>query len=176
MMNEHDQLAFMRLWTAAQPAVANYVHAVLRDRTVAEDVLQETSMVLFRRFVEYDANLPFVAWALGVAKNQILGLHRDQARSRVIFNEELLARFTATWADLSPRMSDRGLALQDCLERLPAHARRLVRMRYFDDLPSEQIAQQHGGTGAAVRVALQRIRQQLRECVEQQFRIQGEAP
>ena len=52
----------------------------------------------------------------------------------------------------------------------------MVRLRYYDELTAEEIARQIGGTGAAVRVTLQRIRQQLRECVERQLRAEGEAP
>lgn len=174
MPNEEQQLRFMRLWTAAQPAVANYVHALVRDRAVADDVLQETSVVLFRRFAEYDDDRPFVAWALGIAKFRILGMLRDQARSRVLFDGELLERFTQSWSDLAPRLSDRSGALEECLERLAARARRLVRLRYFDEQTSEEIARRVGGTAAAVRVALQRIREQLRECVERRLQAGGE--
>lgn len=96
MLNEHDQMKFMQLWTAAQPAVASYVHALVRNRAVADDVLQEISLLLFRRFEEYDeATGPFVAWGLGIARFQVLSWQRDQARSRVAFDEELLARFTS---------------------------------------------------------------------------------
>jgi RNA polymerase sigma-70 factor (ECF subfamily) len=176
MMNEYDQVRFMRLWTAAQPAVSSYVHALVWDAAAAEDIVQEVSIALFRRFAEYDETRPFVAWALGVAKFQVLGLVRDSARNRVIFDDELLARFTDVWAERAPPLSDRGLALQECLERLSARARKLVRMRYFDELTSEQIARQLGGNGAAMRVALQRIRRQLKECVERKLRLAGDSP
>jgi DNA-directed RNA polymerase specialized sigma24 family protein len=58
MLNQQDQESFMRLWTSVQPAVANYVHALVRDHGVAEDVLQETALVLFRKFPEYDGARP----------------------------------------------------------------------------------------------------------------------
>ncbi len=143
---------------------------------MADEVLQETSLVLFRRFDESDEQRPFVAWALGVARSQVLSLHRDAARSRVAFDTELLVRFTETWGELAPGASDRSLFLQDCIQRLAARARQMVRLRYYDELTAEEIARQIGGTGAAVRVALQRIRQQLRECVERQLRAEGESP
>ena len=143
---------------------------------MADEVLQETSLVLFRRFDEYDEQRPFVAWALGVARFQVLSLNRDAARSRVAFDTELLVRFTETWGELPPGASDRSLFLQDCIQRLAARARQMVRLRYYDELTAEEIARQIGGTGAAVRVALQRIRQQLRECVERQLRAEGESP
>jgi len=143
---------------------------------MADEVLQETSLVLFRRVDEYDEQRPFVAWALGVARFQVLSLNRDAARSRVAFDTELLVRFTETWGELAPGASDRSLFLQDCIQRLAARARQMVRLRYYDELTAEEIARQIGGTGAAVRVALQRIRQQLRECVERQLRAEGESP
>ena len=77
---------------------------------------------------------------------------------------------------MAPEVFDRSLFLQDCIQRLAARARQMVRLRYYDELTAEEIAQQVGGTGAAVRVALQRIRQQLRECVERQLRAEGETP
>ena len=173
MLDEHEQLRFMRLWTAAQPAVTGYIRALVRDRSLADEVLQETSLVLFRRFDEYDDQRPFVAWALGIAKFQILGLQRDSARNRVAFDSDLLAKFTEKWAELAPAASDRSLHLEDCIQQLAARARKIVHLRYYDDLSAEEIAKQIGGTGAAVRVALQRVRQQLRECVERQLRAEG---
>ena len=166
MLSEHDQERFMRLWATAQPAVANYVHALVRDHGAAKDILQETALVSFRRFAEYDETRPFVAWALGIARFKILGLRRDEKRHSIMFDDELLSRFTDSWTDLALEVSDRGVALQSCIERLSAHARRLVRWRYFEGLNAEQIAARLGNNGSAVRVALQRIRDQLRTCIE----------
>ena len=176
MLNEQDQLRFMRLWTTAQPAVSGYVRSLVRDRAVADEVLQETSLVLYRRFDEYDEQRPFVAWALGIARFQVLSMNRDAARSRVAFDTDLLAQFTETWGELAPIASDRSLFLQDCIQRLAGRARQMVRLRYYDELTAEEIARQVGGTGATVRVTLQRIRQQLRECVERQLRTEGDTP
>ena len=137
---------------------------------------RSSCFVLFRRFDEYDEQRPFVAWALGIARFQVLSLNRDAARSRVAFDTDLLARFTETWGELAPGASDRSLFLQDCIQRLAARAKQMVRLRYYDELTAEEIAGQIGGTGAGVRVALQRIRHQLRECVERQLRAEGETP
>ena len=172
MLSEHEQERFLRLWADAQPAVAAFVHAVVRDSAAAKDVLQETALVLFRRFADYDSERPFLAWALGVAKLKVLGLQRDEARSFVTFDTELFEQFTDVWADLAPKASERSAALEVCLERLPARPRQMVRLRYFDEMNSEEIAQRLGAKSAAVRVALQRIREQLRVCIEQQMRLE----
>jgi RNA polymerase sigma-70 factor (ECF subfamily) len=175
MLDQQEQERFMRLWTDAQPAVANYLHALVRDPAAARDLVQETALVLFRRFGEYDGNRPFLSWALGVAKFQVLGFHRDAARSCVTFDTELFEQFTEVWAATAPATSERSAALEVCLERLPARPRQMVRLRYFEELNSEEIARRIGSKSAAVRVALQRIREHLRACVEQQLRTERRA-
>ena len=169
MISEQEQERFMRLWTDAQPAVVNYLHAMVRDPAMAKDLVQETAMVLFRRFGDYDGQRPFLGWALGVAKFQVLGLHRDGARSFITFDTELFEKFTEVWADTAPTASEQSAALEVCLERLPARPRQMVRWRYFEELSSEEIAGLLGTKSAAVRVALQRIREQLRVCIERQM-------
>lgn len=173
MLNDREQEQFLRHWTTAQPVVANYIHSLVRDHAAAQDAIQETAMVLFRRFPEYDVTRPFLAWALGVARFQVLGLRRDLVRDLLTFDEDLLERFTRSWAEIAPEASDREAALQTCLGRLGGHARRLVRLRYFDDLNAAQIAGREGGTEASVRMALRRIRERLRGCVERELGPSG---
>ncbi|MBE7500462.1 MAG: sigma-70 family RNA polymerase sigma factor [Verrucomicrobiales bacterium] len=172
MLNEREQERYMRLWTGTQPVVANYIHAVVRDPAAAQDLVQETALVLFRRFGEYDGERPFLNWALGVAKFKVLGFRRDAARSFVTFDTELLDQFTRVWAEAAPAASDQSAALEVCVEKLSARPRQMVRLRYFEALNSEEIARRLGTTGTAVRVALQRIREQLRNCIERQLRLE----
>lgn len=170
MLDDAEQERFLRLWADAQPAVTAFVHAVVREAAAAKDLVQETALVLFRRFAEYDGGRPFLAWALGVAKLQVLGFRRDQARSLVTFDTELFDQFTTAWAEQAPAATRQAAALEVCLERLTARPRQMVRLRYFKELNSGEIARRLGGSSTAVRVALQRIREQLRACVEQQLR------
>jgi RNA polymerase sigma-70 factor (ECF subfamily) len=175
MLNDQEQERFMRLWTESQQAVVNYIHATVRDPAAAKDLAQETALVLFRRFAEYDGERPFLAWALGVAQFQVRGFHRDAARSLVCFDTELLDRFTELWAETAAAASARSSALEICLKRLPARPQQMLRLRYFEELNSQEIARRLGSKSAAVRVTLQRIREQLRACVEQQLRTERRA-
>ncbi|MDP3229189.1 MAG: sigma-70 family RNA polymerase sigma factor [Acidovorax sp.] len=175
MLDDLQQKRFTRLWTDAQPAVAGYVHAIVRDPAAAKDLVQETALVLLRKFSEYDERRPFLPWALGVAKFQILGYRRDAARCLVTFDAELFEQFTESWGEVAPTISDQAAALQTCLDKLAQHARRVVQLRYFEALDSTQIAERLGSSAGAVRVLLQRVREQLRLCVERQLRMEGGA-
>ena len=112
-------------------------------------------------------------WALGTAKFEILGHRRDTARHRVMFDEELLEKITVSWGEAAPRLNDEQAALQDCVEQLAPHARDILRLRYDEALDSNQIAGRMDSTTGAVRMALQRIREQLRRCVERKLRVEG---
>jgi RNA polymerase sigma-70 factor (ECF subfamily) len=168
MSQENAQEHFMRLWTAAQPAVAGYIRSLIRG-TDADDVLQETALTLFRRFADYDPARPFVAWALGVAKFQVLGHRRDAARSFLTFDSPLLERYTDGWADSCPSSDYRAGALENCFGELTGRARQVLQMRYFEGFTAEEIARRTASSGAAVRMMLQRIRDSLRACVEHQL-------
>jgi|694.fasta_scaffold87310_2 RNA polymerase sigma-70 factor (ECF subfamily) len=176
MLSEPEQERFLKLWAESQRAVVHYIHATVRDAAAAKDLAQETALVLFRRFPEYDGSRPFLAWALGVARFQVRGHHRDAARSRVCFDTELLDRFTELWAETATGASERSAALEVCLERLSSDSRQMVRLRYFEQLHSGEIAVRIGSSATAVRMALQRIREQLRACVEARLRIDGRLP
>lgn len=175
MLTDAQQECFTRLWTAAQPAVSGYLHALVRDAAIAEDLIQETALALLRKFPEYDAQRPFLPWALGVAKFQILSHRRDAARSRILFDDELVERLTQTWGEAAPRISGEQAALSHCLQTLTPRARNLLFLRYDQALDSAQIARKLSSTAGAVRVALQRVREQLRDCVRRRLQTEGDA-
>jgi RNA polymerase sigma-70 factor (ECF subfamily) len=173
MLTPHDQERFMRLWTSTQFSVASYIRSVVRDHAAAEDLLQETALVIFRRFPEYDADRPFVGWALGIARFQIMGRQRDAGRNRVVLDNEVLEKLADQWVEQAGEQSARAAALDGCMEKLAGKARQMVQLRYFEDLTAEQIAQRLGTKGPSIRVALQRIREQLRLCVDRQTQIES---
>lgn len=90
MLDNKQQLDFSDLWTDAQPTVAAYVRGMVRDAHVATDIVQNTAIVLMKKFAAWDSSRAFLPWALGFAKFEILAHFRDSARRRVVFGEELL--------------------------------------------------------------------------------------
>ncbi|MFM7867436.1 MAG: sigma factor [Planctomycetaceae bacterium] len=69
-MNEHTR-SVMRQWTLAQPVVSAFITSIVRDFTDRDDVLQNTAVAVLESCSRYDSDRPFLAWALGVAQNQI---------------------------------------------------------------------------------------------------------
>lgn len=173
MLNEDQIIRFTQLWTEAQPTVSQYVASLIRDQWAVRDIVQNTSLALLRKFSDYDVSRPFLAWALGMAKFEILGHRRDSARNRMVCDSEFLDMYTQRWADVAPRINAESTALQNCVRELSGRSQKIVRLRYAEDQTSEEIAATLDLTAANVRAILKRTREALRRCVEKQIRLLG---
>ena len=158
-----------RLWLEAEPAVRAYVGVSVRGFHDAEDVVQQIALTVARRFDEYDASRPFLAWALWLAKSAIIDHYRRQARVQKLFSEGLLDRLAAALVNQQAEMPSRQAALERCLERLPEKSRRLLTLRYAEDASLGEVAAAVQSTAGAVRVMLFRIRNLLSHCIEEQL-------
>lgn len=162
-----------RLWTLAQPTVSAYVASLVRDFCDRDDVLQDTAVAVLESFERYDPSRPFVAWALGVARNQV-GLYlRRRGRERLAFDTETVEQLAAAFERVGPAETRRLDALRECLARLEGRARQLCELRYERDLKPQSIADAVGMTANSVAKALERVRAQLRTCIEQRAALEG---
>ncbi|MEW4563164.1 sigma-70 family RNA polymerase sigma factor [Bremerella sp. JC770] len=173
MLTNEQQVQFTRLWTESQPVVSQYVESLVHDVWAARDIVQNTSVALLLKFEQYDPSRPFLPWAMGVAKFEILSNRRDLARSRIICDPDLLEQYTAAWVEISPQVGDEALALRHCLSRLETRQQELLRLRYVENLKSEDIATQMGRTATNIRTTLHRVRLALRRCIEGQLPQRG---
>ena len=164
-MDEASQKA-MRLWTLAQPVVSAFVTSIVRDFGDRDDMLQETAVAVIEAFDRYDPQRPFVGWALGIARNQV-GLYlRRRGRDRHTFDTEAVEKLAVAFENITSDDLHQLDHLRACMQHLEGRARRLCELRYRDDLKPAAIAQAVGMSANAVAKALQRIRDQLRTCIE----------
>jgi RNA polymerase sigma-70 factor (ECF subfamily) len=154
------------LWTKHQPIVSAFVSSIVRDFRDRDDVLQEIALAVVESFDSYDSSRPFIAWAFGIARNQI-GLYlRQRQRNRLVFDDQTVAHLAQAFVDLNPDPSPtRYDHLQDCLGTLEARARKICQLRYEQDMKPAEIGNHLGMTPNTVAKALQRIRESLAACI-----------
>jgi RNA polymerase sigma-70 factor (ECF subfamily) len=170
---------FVALLTAAQPALYARILALLPDRAAAADALQETNLVLWRRSADFVPGTQFLAWASRVARYVVLNHRRTLRRSKVVFDDELVAELADRQAadDEAPGAGgpgDRAAALRKCLNDLPADQRELLARRYGPGGSVQRLAEERGQSPGAVSQLLYRVRERLLDCVHQ--RLAGESP
>ena len=156
---------FARLLGGAQRRLFLYLTGLLADRAAAEDVLQETNLVLWREYETFEPGTNFTAWSCRVAFNQVRAYRTKRGRDRLVFSDAFLSAVDGELTREADRLEERRAALAECLNRLPEHHRELVRHRYLNEGSTEALAERLGKSPAAVLRTLSRIRRTLHECV-----------
>jgi RNA polymerase sigma-70 factor, ECF subfamily len=156
---------FIYLLTESQTSLKAYLLAALGSYDDAAEVLQRTNLVLWRNAKSFRAGADFMSWAVTLAKYEIMSFYRDRRRDRHVFSEELATLMLQTAADDLPNISERHTALRECVAQLPTTSREMIRLRYEDRKPIQQIAERLERTDNAIKSALLRIRKSLATCI-----------
>lgn len=163
----------MLLMKQHQRRIFAYLYTLVPDRHDAEDLLQETSLVICEKFHEFEAGTDFVVWACQIAWWRVRAAQQKFARSKVVFDEKVFEAVAATAAELSGEVSERHVALEECLKKLPARDREMVLLRYEPGIGVEEAARRSGRSMDAAYKALNRIRTLLFDCVTHQLEAKG---
>ena len=164
-MDPRTRQAFA-LWTQAQPAVSAFVSALVGDRSLRDEVLQDVAVAVLESFPAYDPGRPFLPWALAIARHEVGNLRRRQGRLPARLSERAEEALAASVAETGESERERLAFLDDCLRLLRGRPREVCDLRYRAGLPTGRIARMLGMQPNTVVKALQRVREELRECIE----------
>src|SRR5215813_12615297 len=78
------------LMTRHQRQIFSYIYVLVPNRSDAEDLLQETSLVICEKFHEFREGTDFVAWACQIAYWRVRYSRQKFARSKVVFDQEIV--------------------------------------------------------------------------------------
>ena len=161
-----DRSAISQLIERHSRRVKDYIHMMVKDRDVADDIFQETFIKAVRVIDEgrYTDNGKFLSWILRIAHNQVIDHFRAQRQNKAVSESEAgydvlgtlkLAERTVEDAMVCEQIERDVRAL---VELLPAEQREVVMMRYFSGLSFKDIAEQ---TNVSINTALGRMRYAL---------------
>ena len=98
--DHHDETEsrkrLMALMTRHQRQIFSYIYTLVPDRHDAEDLLQETSLVICEKFDEFRDGTDFVAWACQIAWWRVRAARQKFARSKVVFDDQVLEAVAGT--------------------------------------------------------------------------------
>lgn len=157
---------FLRLFAEHEAALHALLRVMLPSREDASEAMQETIIVLWQKFGEFDPARDFRAWASGIARNKALAVLRDRKRDRHVFDEDLATRLADRAALHEQRTLCRSDALEGCLHKLPQAQRELVLSAYTKGTRMDDLAARRGQTPMSLYKVLHRIRMALMACVE----------
>jgi RNA polymerase sigma-70 factor (ECF subfamily) len=159
----HD--TFMRLLLANEREIMRYVCALVPSTNDAEEIVQQTAILLWEKFDQYDQSRPFAPWACRFALNVSKQWMARRKRWSKLLEGGLAEELAMRREELKPQFDARRAQLKHCLQKLPSEQRTIVESYYFEKQGIDSIAEQTGRSVEAVYKALQRIRRQLRSCI-----------
>ena len=160
-------MEFTDLLGSTRGRVFGHLLALVQNLADAEDLYQQTALLLWEKFDQYQRGTDFGAWAVTIAHYQALNFLRRQSRRKTLFSDAALARLAAVQLEIkSSEFSARTEALSSCLEALPAKSKRVLRLRYQGDQSLQEIADKERRSVGAVYTAISRIRKALMSCIE----------
>jgi RNA polymerase sigma-70 factor, ECF subfamily len=162
----HDE--FTRLFTVNQRAIYLYIRSLVANTADVDELWQETNLVLWQRFADYQPGSNFLAWARRIAYNKVLN-YRTRRPGPLQFSDDFLERLAAGSERVSDRHAVRLDALLDCAEKLPPPDRELIELRYSPNATCQSVAQALGRSIQSVYKAVTRIRAQLLDCIRREM-------
>lgn len=161
---------FVRLFTACERRIRAFVRRIVPTQADADDVMQEVAMVLWRKFRLFRADGDFLAWAIGIAKFEVLAWRRDKARDREWLSGALIEILADQSIADESRLGRQRESLAGCLERLSAAHRELLLAAYRPGAKIQEVAVQSGRSIGGFYQWLHRMKRMLLDCVRAEMK------
>lgn len=164
--DDHYEL-FVQRFAQFEPDLRRFIRSLLPTWNDADEVLQQTAMVIWRKFDQYDPDTHFMKWACVIARFEALAYRRKMARDRLVFREDVLELMADEGAGEVEQRHAEHEALEACLLAMPEKQRRFLTLAYTPGVKIKQLAEEAGSSAAAFYMRLKRLRRQLMDCMEE---------
>lgn len=170
MVAANDAEAFEIVLERHADAAVSLAYRMIGRRSLAEDVVQEAFLSLWRSGARYERTRGSVRnWTLGIVHNRAIDtLRRDGAReSRRASDDGLDERLPAVEeTEVEVARRDEAREIRSALDRLPDEQSRVIELAYFAGFTHIEIATMLdlpvGTVKGRMRLGLQKLRRQLR--------------
>lgn len=174
LVRKGDSRGFVELTQRHLPAIESYARRILHDDMAAQDVAQETLLVLWQRSGEFNPEKArLTTWLHRVAHNRCIDLLRRRKRETVMPSDDLSERLeTAPTMDTTPpetlgvEANPDRLAIDIALRRLPESQRTALVLTYYQSLSNREVAKVMNSSTRAVESLLCRARSNLKKQLE----------
>ena len=163
-----SEAAYRELVTRYATPAVNFVHRIVRDRGLAEDLAQEGFLRVYQRLHTYDPDRKFSSWFFQVLRNitiDYLRVNRVPTASLDELQEEGNRGASVDRESVSPEQAaeqgELAIAMSAALSRIRPEYRECVVLRYQEGLTHPEIAEILGLPAGTVKTHLHRARKEL---------------
>lgn len=169
-VREGDEVSFALLLERHRSPVVNFLHRMVQNRAVSEELAQEVFLRVYRSRETYEPTAKFTTWLFRIATHLALNWIRDGQKEKrnQSLSDELVEGAERQVADRQPNVEQTMLQqvrlkeIRKAIEALPEKQRAAVLMHKYQSLDYSQISRALGCTESAVKSLLFRAYETLR--------------
>ena len=154
----------------ARVEMTGYFRSVILDRHLAEDVFQDVCVKAIQAHDTFRDAKHLRRWCHTVGRNRAIDLLRKKDRKQILLGEAVLAKLEDDENERQFAAPHEQIdALGDCLQSLTPRSRKIVELRYGEELSGIEVARRMGCKVDTLYKALARIYQNLRACIRKKL-------
>ncbi len=172
-MNNAPTNEFLNLFLTNQSRIYTFILGQLGNYHDADDVMQETTSLLWQKFDEFEPGTDFLAWSLKVAKYKVLNFLQKKRRlnARVIFDDDVLELLTPRIDKINDNLEKNIDIVRECMGKLTDRDLKFAKLRYYSNIKPKDLSQRFGINIQNTYKRLARIHARLLKCVRHNIQI-----
>lgn len=162
---------FLKLVRQNEKKIFGYVLSLVPKFSIAEDIMQNVILVMWKKFADYREDSSFSAWGMSIGRFVVLDYYRKENRSIVHFSSDAVERITRTMS-VYETYDDRLDVLHSCIKKLPHDLRLILRLRYQQKHSIKEVADKIKKPVHSMYKLISKIHNILRQCIETNLSLQ----
>lgn len=176
-LDENDQQAYAELMSLYRDSIYYMLVRMVKNKDDAEDLTLMTFGKAFRYLDKYTPKYAFSTWLYRIALNNSIDFMRVKNNMPQYFEEDLYTSNTTSMVDQSEDNLQRTpeeevidkqrlQLLRAAVAELPEKYRKVIELRYYEDLAYEDIAERLGLSLSNVKIQIMRAKQMLTQLMQ----------
>ena len=155
---------FLRLLMANQNRIHAYILAMVQSWVDADDVMQETTSKMWKKFDHFEPGTDFTSWGIQFARYEVMNFRKKNRPGRMQFNVELLDIIEQKSGADENQLLYLDI-LQRCVQKMADQDRKLITMKYELNITTKEVARRIGRNVHNLYKTMARIHDMLMRCV-----------
>ena len=176
-LDHNDQQAYAELMSLYRDSIYYMLVRMVKNKDDAEDLTLMTFGKAFRYLDKYTPKYAFSTWLYRIALNNSIDFLRLKNNMPQYFEEDLYTSSTTSIIDQSEDNLQRTpeeevidkqrlQLLHAAVSELPDKYRKVIELRYYEDLAYEEIAERLGLSLSNVKIQIMRAKQMLSQLMQ----------
>lgn len=161
-----DRLAMQVLFGRHQVKIYRFVLRLVRDEAIAEDMISEVFLDLWKQAPKFEGRSTVSTWLLAIARFKALSALRKRREDQLDEDYGETVEDDADTPEVAVQKADKGAALKALIAKLSPDHREVIDLVYYHDKSVEEVAEITGVPEATVKTRMFYARKKLSELMK----------